>query len=68
MVDAGLAKSEKNHRLLGNVALGYGMQKIGDISSYSPLELVLSGVASPMDPWVLLGVFLLLVFFGGLYR
>ena len=39
------------------------MQKIGDISSYSPLELVLSGVASLMDPWVLLGVFLLLVFF-----
>lgn len=48
---------------LGNVCLGYGMRQVGDISSYSPLELVSSGMAAMTNPWVLGGVALLLVFF-----
>lgn len=48
---------------LGNVVLGYGMRKSGDISSFSPVDLVSSGIASLANPWVLLGVLLLAVFF-----
>ncbi len=48
---------------LGNVVLGYGMRGIGDISSYSPAELVRSGIASLANPWVLAGVGLLAIFF-----
>ena len=48
---------------LGNVALGYGMSRVGDISSFSPLELLRSGVAAMGNPWVLLGVALLVVYF-----
>ncbi len=48
---------------LGNVALGYGMRQVGNISSFSPVDLVASGIASLGDPWVLTGVLLLLVFF-----
>ena len=48
---------------VGNVVLGYGMREVGDISSYSPLELVASGVASVANPWVVLGIVLLAVFF-----
>ncbi len=47
----------------GNVLLGYGMRQVGDISSYSPLALVTSGLAAMANPWVLGGVALLLVFF-----
>ena len=48
---------------LGNVVLGHGMRGIGDISSYSPLALLHSGVASLANPWVLVGVGLLAVYF-----
>ena len=48
---------------LGNVSLGYGMREIGDISSYSPVDLVVSGIAGLSNPWVFAGVFLLCVFF-----
>jgi uncharacterized membrane protein len=48
---------------VGNVLLGYGMRQVGDISSYSPLALVASGLAAMANPWVLSGVALLLVFF-----
>ena len=48
---------------LGNVVLGYGMQEVGDISSFSPVELLSSGIASLARPWVLLGVGLLATFF-----
>ena len=48
---------------VGNIALGRGMREVGDISSYSPLELVRSGLAAMANPWVLGGVGLLLVFF-----
>ena len=48
---------------VGNVVLGHGMRGIGDISSYSPLELVHAGAASLTNPWVLGGVALLAVFF-----
>ncbi len=47
----------------GNVLLGHGMRQVGDISSYSPLALVTSGLAAMANPWVLAGVALLLVFF-----
>lgn len=47
----------------GNLALGHGMRAVGDISSYSPVDLVVSGAASLANPWVLLGVVLLMVFF-----
>ena len=47
----------------GNVALGYGMRSVGDISSYSPWELVTEGLASLANPWVLFGVLLLALFF-----
>ncbi len=47
----------------GNVLLGYGMRQVGDISSYSPLALVMSGLGAMANPWVLSGVALLLVFF-----
>ena len=47
----------------GNVLLGFGMRQVGDISSYSPLVLVSSGLAAMANPWVLGGVALLLVFF-----
>ncbi len=48
---------------LGNVVLGYGMQQVGSIASYSPLALVTAGLAAMRNPWVLAGVALLLVFF-----
>jgi uncharacterized membrane protein len=48
---------------LGNLMLGYGMRQVGDISSYSPLALVTSGIAAMANPWVLGGVVLLTVFF-----
>lgn len=47
----------------GNILLGRGMREVGDISSYSPLELVSSGMTAMANPWVLSGVALLLVFF-----
>lgn len=48
---------------LGNVLLGYGMREAGDISSFSPVDLIVSGIASLASPWVVLGVLLLAVFF-----
>ncbi len=39
------------------------MGQVGDISSFSPLELFRSGVAAMGNPWVLLGVALLVVYF-----
>ena len=48
---------------LGNVVLGRGMREVGDITSFSPVELAASGVAAMANPWVLTGVALLLVFF-----
>lgn len=48
---------------LGNVVLGHGMRGVGDISSYSPLDLVRSGIESFANPWVVAGVGLLAVFF-----
>ena len=48
---------------LGNLMLGYGMRQVGDISSYSPAALVVSGLTAMANPWVLGGVVLLTVFF-----
>lgn len=48
---------------LGNVLLTLGMRDVGDISSYSPVDLVVSGAAALANPWVLGGIALLLVFF-----
>ena len=48
---------------VGNLVLGYGMRSVGDISSYSPLELVSEGIRSFASPWVLCGVLLLALFF-----
>ena len=48
---------------LGNISLGYGMRQVGDISSFSPVELFSSGVAAMANPWVLLGVVLLIAYF-----
>lgn len=48
---------------LGNLMLGYGMRQVGDISSYSPIALVRSGLGAMANPWVLGGVVLLTVFF-----
>ncbi len=39
------------------------MRQVGDISSFSPLELFRSGIAAMSNPWVLLGVALLVVYF-----
>ena len=48
---------------VGNILLGRGMREVGDISSYSPVDLVSSGVAAMANPWVVAGVALLIVFF-----
>ncbi len=48
---------------LGNVVLGYGMRQIGSIASYSPLKLIVSSMRALSNPFVLLGVALLVVFF-----
>ena len=48
---------------VGNILLGYGMRQVGDITSYSPVDLVASGLQAMANPWVLGGVALLLVFF-----
>ncbi len=48
---------------LGNIFLGRGMREVGDISTYSPVELVRSAAAAMTNPWVLAGVGLLIVFF-----
>ena len=48
---------------VGNVALGYGMRSMGDVSSFSPAELARSAASSLANPWVLLGTALLLLFF-----
>ena len=47
----------------GNVALGFGMRTVGDIATFSPVDLVASGAASLANPWVLLGVCLLVLYF-----
>ncbi len=39
------------------------MRQVGDISSFSPIDLFSSGVAAMANPWVLLGVVLLVVYF-----
>lgn len=39
------------------------MRQVGDIASFSPLALFRSGIAAMGNPWVLLGVVLLLVYF-----
>ena len=41
---------------VGNVVLGYGMRQVGNIATYSPLDLVSAGVAAMRNPWVLAGV------------
>ena len=48
---------------LGNVVLGYGMEQVGSIASYSPADLICSGLQAMTNPWVLAGVGLLLLFF-----
>ena len=48
---------------LGNVVLGYGMRLAGDISSFSPVDLAVSGIGSIANPWVLCGVLLLVIYF-----
>jgi len=48
---------------VGNIFLGRGMSEVGDISSYSPVDLVGSGLAAMANPWVLSGVALLIAFF-----
>ena len=48
---------------IGNLMLSHGMRQVGDISSYSPLALVASGLAAMANPWVLGGVVFLTVFF-----
>ena len=47
----------------GNVVLGHGMREVGDISSYSPADLIRSGIGSFSNPWVIAGVGLLAIFF-----
>ncbi len=39
------------------------MRQVGDISSFSPIDLFSSGVAAMANPWVLFGVVLLVVYF-----
>ncbi len=39
------------------------MREVGDITSFSPVNLVSSGIASLASPWVVLGVVLLALFF-----
>jgi len=48
---------------LGNVLLSHGMGQVGEIASYSPVELFTSGVQAMANPSVLAGVVLLIVFF-----
>ena len=48
---------------LGNVLLGRGMRQVGDIASYSPVDLIRSGLHAMANPWVVSGVVLLSVFF-----
>ena len=47
----------------GNVVLGYGMRQVGAIASYSPLEMIQGGLRAFVNPWVIAGVVLLLIFF-----
>lgn len=48
---------------VGNILLGYGMKQVGSIATYSPLQLVTSGLAAMANPWVLAGVLLLTTYF-----
>lgn len=48
---------------VGNLLLAYGMRQVGSIASYSPVELIGSGLQAMANGWVLCGVVLLLVFF-----
>ena len=48
---------------VGNALLSHGMGQVGEIASYSPLELFASGVAAMANPWVLAGALLLITFF-----
>ena len=48
---------------LGNVVLRHGMQQVGSIASYSPLNLIVSSFRALANPYVLAGVGLLVVFF-----
>ena len=48
---------------LGNVILRHGMQQVGSIASYRPLDLIFSSLRALANPFVLAGVSLLVVFF-----
>ena len=47
----------------GNIVLAHGMRQVGSIASYSPLEMVGGGLSALVNPWVMAGVGLLLIFF-----
>jgi drug/metabolite transporter (DMT)-like permease len=48
---------------VGNVLLSYGMHQVGSIASYSPLTLLRSSLRAASNPYVLIGVGFLIVFF-----
>ena len=48
---------------VGDIVLGYGMRQVGSIASYSPWGMVQGGLGALVNPWVIAGVVLLLVFF-----
>jgi uncharacterized membrane protein len=47
----------------GNVFLSKGMKQLGDISQLAPLKMLSAAIAAMLNPWVLGGVLLLIVFF-----
>ncbi len=47
----------------GNLALGYGMRAVGDLSSLPPFDLIAAGIGALASPSVLGGLVLLCVFF-----
>ncbi len=47
----------------GNLALSYGMKRVGDISQLPPMRLAAASIQALFDPWVALGVVLLISWF-----
>src|ERR1022692_1832936 len=47
----------------GNLALGHGMKLVGDVSKLPPMRMAVASVAALFNPWVAVGVILLIAWF-----
>jgi drug/metabolite transporter (DMT)-like permease len=47
----------------GNLALSYGMKRVGDLSQLPPAQMAVASIQALFNPWVAVGVLLLISWF-----